>query len=153
MLISGLKGVIDIASGKAFIYYYIPFSSIVYVSTLVHVFFVFVFVLFFTGSAFNLAVCNDGSIYSWGLGESGELGREVRVIKPEGEDTTHDLDAILHDHLTPKKMIVKIKSMHNGKSILTEGEALVHCFINKLPCIILLFYDYYYYKNRACKKC
>ena len=56
-------------------------------------------------------------------GESGELGREVRVIKPEGEDTTHDLDAILHDHLTPKKMIAKIKSMHSGKSILTEGEA------------------------------
>jgi regulator of chromosome condensation len=33
------------------------------------------------GSTFNLALCGDGVVYSWGLGESGELGRKVRKVR------------------------------------------------------------------------
>lgn len=44
------------------------------------------------GSAFNLARCSDGTVYSWGLGECGELGREVCLMKKDGE---YDVAGIL----------------------------------------------------------
>lgn len=44
------------------------------------------------GSAHNLARCSDGTVYSWGLGECGELGREVCPMKKSGE---YDLAGIL----------------------------------------------------------
>lgn len=52
------------------------------------------------GSSFNLARCSDGGVYSWGIGECGELGRVVPPLKKP-----HDQKA-LSAHLTPSSMMV-----------------------------------------------
>jgi len=60
------------------------------------------------GSAHNLALCADGSVYSWGLGESGELGRKAGEMKfpAEGdEEQEYDLTTILTQHITPLPML------------------------------------------------
>jgi regulator of chromosome condensation len=54
------------------------------------------------GGVFSLAMSDDGHCYSWGLGESGELGRPVCVLRPDGDD--FDQPGILRDHLTPSRM-------------------------------------------------
>lgn len=83
------------------------------------------------GSVFNLALCGNGCVYSWGLGECGELGREVRPVKGEGEDAAHDLHAILHDHLTPGRMYASTRIVRNGKAVLSdapvEGVSVIGC--------------------------
>jgi regulator of chromosome condensation len=56
------------------------------------------------GSAFNLARCDDGRVYSWGLGENGELGREVPPLKTSGKN--YLLESILKHHITPGPMFV-----------------------------------------------
>jgi len=53
------------------------------------------------GSAVNLARCSDGSLYSWGMGECGELGRIVPPLK-NGEE--YDKQVILEHYLTPGGM-------------------------------------------------
>ena len=45
------------------------------------------------GSTFNVARAADGAVYSWGIGECGELGRETRPLK--GVDGDYDISAIL----------------------------------------------------------
>jgi alpha-tubulin suppressor-like RCC1 family protein len=37
-------------------------------------------------------LCSDGTVYSWGIGESGELGRRVATMK-RGEK--YDIEAIV----------------------------------------------------------
>jgi len=56
------------------------------------------------GSSVNAALCDDGKVYSWGIGESGELGRIVSDVKPNGADAGYDFHVILQDHLTPAPM-------------------------------------------------
>lgn len=62
------------------------------------------------GSSFCLARSSDGRVYSWGLGECGELGRKVCPLKVKAidengeEDMVYDLPAILEQHLTPQLM-------------------------------------------------
>ena len=61
------------------------------------------------GSSHNLALCGDGSVYSWGLGESGELGRDAGEMKlpAEGdEEQEYDMKNILAKHITPLPMLV-----------------------------------------------
>jgi len=53
------------------------------------------------GSVFNLARCEDGSILSFGLGECGELGRDVSPMKKDGQ---YDKESILKHHLSPGHM-------------------------------------------------
>jgi regulator of chromosome condensation len=53
------------------------------------------------GSVFNIARCDDGSIYSWGLGECGELARQVPPMK-QGEE--YNETAIRKHHLSPGSM-------------------------------------------------
>lgn len=80
---------------------------------------------------FNLALCGNGEVYSWGLGECGELGRHVRPVKGEGEEASHDLHAILHDHLTPGRMYASTRIVRNGKAVLSdapvEGVSVIGC--------------------------
>ena len=46
-----------------------------------------------------MALANDGSVYAWGLGTSGQLGQgnknnswlAVQVLDPEGENIWHDV--------------------------------------------------------------
>jgi regulator of chromosome condensation len=54
------------------------------------------------GSAFNLALCDDGSVYSWGIGECGELARKETPLKQKDE---YNLEGILADHITPGSMM------------------------------------------------
>ncbi|GMF13870.1 unnamed protein product [Phytophthora lilii] len=53
------------------------------------------------GSAFNLARTNDGRVYSWGLGEMGQLGRKVDA---EMKDSNGDyrVELVYTEHLQPK---------------------------------------------------
>lgn len=37
------------------------------------------------GSSFCVAACEDGALYSWGLGECGELSRGERPLKVNGK--------------------------------------------------------------------
>lgn len=53
------------------------------------------------GSSFSLARCDDGNVFSWGLGECGELGRQVPPLK-QGED--YNEANILKYHLSPGHM-------------------------------------------------
>mmetsp|Transcript_17175 Transcript_17175/g.34405 ORF Transcript_17175/g.34405 Transcript_17175/m.34405 type:complete len:551 (+) Transcript_17175:80-1732(+) len=49
------------------------------------------------GASFNVARTDRGEVYTWGLGECGELGRDACPMKAGGE---YDLDGILRTHLT-----------------------------------------------------
>ncbi|KAG3119350.1 hypothetical protein PI124_g2498 [Phytophthora idaei] len=53
------------------------------------------------GSSFNLARTNDGRVYSWGLGEMGQLGRKVdaEMKDPKGD---YRVDMVYTEHLQPK---------------------------------------------------
>lgn len=66
------------------------------------------------GSVFNVALLSDGSVLSWGLGECGELGREVRPLKDD-EDAPFNFENILEDHLTPSYMCSNSKVIRDGK--------------------------------------
>ncbi|KAH9102131.1 hypothetical protein AeMF1_021267 [Aphanomyces euteiches] len=61
-----------------------------------------------SGSCFNLARCADGHVYSWGLGEMGNLGRPVasEIRDAAGE---YNVPLVYKDHLTPQ--VIKL----NGK--------------------------------------
>ena len=62
------------------------------------------------GSAHNLALCANGSVYSWGLGESGELGRPVGELKfpPDDEgEQEYDLKTISEQHIAPRSMLLE----------------------------------------------
>jgi regulator of chromosome condensation len=79
------------------------------------------------GSVCNLARCDDGKLYSWGLGECGELARKVPPLK-KGEE--YDLEGMLRYHLTPGLMYAGEGSsavpVSNAKSI---GCGSYHCFV------------------------
>ncbi|RHY32476.1 hypothetical protein DYB32_002547 [Aphanomyces invadans] len=61
------------------------------------------------GSSHNLARCADGHVYSWGLGEMGNLGRPV-AMEIRDADGEYNVSLVFNDHLTPQ--LVKF----NGKS-------------------------------------
>ena len=43
------------------------------------------------GASFNVARMRDGSVMSWGLGESGQLGRgEPPVLRPDPHSRNYD---------------------------------------------------------------
>lgn len=76
------------------------------------------------GAVCNLARCDDGKLYSWGLGECGELARQVPPLRKDGE---YDLEAMLKYHLTPGAMYTASQvEVRNAKSI---GCGAYHCFV------------------------
>ncbi|CAM9177019.1 unnamed protein product [Ectocarpus sp. 12 AP-2014] len=61
------------------------------------------------GNSFCLALTMTGEVLSWGIGEIGELGREVCSMKVppvpgSDEEPPYDFDGIQRDHLTPAGM-------------------------------------------------
>ena len=86
------------------------------------------------GSAFNLALCDDGTVYSWGLGECGELGRPVNPLKKtvvNEEEAQYDLDGIYKQHITPGRMYYSLTSMssstNNDNKSLVEHVKSIGC--------------------------
>lgn len=73
-----------------------------------------------------LALLRDGSILSWGIGECGELGRDVCVLR-ENEDVGYDFKGILKDHLTPGPMYVDVASPTGKKKIKVSGVRTMGC--------------------------
>jgi regulator of chromosome condensation len=72
------------------------------------------------GSSFNLARADDGQLYSWGIGECGELGREVVEVKAgRGAGDEKLLRPICDTLITPGPMFLlqgKVK-LDNVKAI------------------------------------
>jgi len=69
---------------------------------------------------FNLARARDGAVYSFGLGECGELGRKVPPLKKEvGSESRYDNDSILRHHLAPGHMYIEgsTKPVQDAKAI------------------------------------
>jgi regulator of chromosome condensation len=55
------------------------------------------------GSSFNIARMRDGSVMSWGLGESGQLGRgKPPVLRPDPHSRNYDTLSAHTFHLTPQ---------------------------------------------------
>jgi len=85
------------------------------------------------GSAHTLARCSDGSLYSWGLGESGELGRTVPPLKNgTDDDAEYDFDKILKYHLTPGHMYKKdtiTSSLEIMQDVKTIGCGAYHSLV------------------------
>mmetsp|Transcript_19907 Transcript_19907/g.61600 ORF Transcript_19907/g.61600 Transcript_19907/m.61600 type:complete len:529 (-) Transcript_19907:840-2426(-) len=53
------------------------------------------------GAAFNVALRSDGLVLTWGIGQVGELGRDVRPMTTT-DDKSYDLEAIRRDYLSPR---------------------------------------------------
>lgn len=51
------------------------------------------------GASFSVALLDDKTVMSWGLGEAGELGRPCGPMKPDGEN--YDNRCIYAEHMTP----------------------------------------------------
>ncbi|GMH67805.1 hypothetical protein TL16_g04773 [Triparma laevis f. inornata] len=51
------------------------------------------------GASFNVGRTENGGVWTWGLGECGELGRKANDMKVGGE---YDLEGILRTQITPK---------------------------------------------------
>jgi regulator of chromosome condensation len=65
------------------------------------------------GSGFNIARCSNGNIFSWGIGECGELGRDVCPLKKP-----YDVDGVYSSHITPGPMRdAKGAVVRNAKAI------------------------------------
>ena len=57
------------------------------------------------GSSFNVARMRDGSVLTWGLGESGQLGRgKPPVLRPDPHSRNYDTRAAHEHHLTPQRV-------------------------------------------------
>ncbi|KAF0688375.1 Aste57867_19995 [Aphanomyces stellatus] len=71
-----------------------------------------------SGSCFNLARCADGHVYSWGLGEMGNLGRPASndIRDAAGE---YDVPLVFREHLTPQ--IIKLNGKPFGCKALGAG--------------------------------
>lgn len=79
------------------------------------------------GSSFCVASCEDGSLYSWGLGECGELSRGERPLKVAGK---YDKEGIVSFHLTPGKMFIETDGIKKeAKHAKTIGCGAYHTLI------------------------
>jgi len=55
-----------------------------------------------SGANHTIALCTDGQVYSWGIGDVGQLGRKVCELKDDAG--VYRKDDILRDHLVPASM-------------------------------------------------
>jgi len=72
------------------------------------------------GGVHCIALTSSGQVLSWGIGESGELGRPVCDLK-DGADGPYNMSGILNEHLTPAPML----AVGTSASASTRGTALV----------------------------
>lgn len=88
------------------------------------------------GASFNLALDTQGIVYSWGLGESGELGRKVPPMKSgSGEDLEYDKPAIYQHHITPGAMMIQRgdtagQSLVRATGVKSIGCGAYHSFVS-----------------------
>lgn len=68
------------------------------------------------GSSFNLARTNDGLVFSWGLGEMGQLGRAVDAAMKDAKDE-YRVDMVYREHLQPARMTL-------GRDVLPPVKAI-----------------------------
>ena len=66
------------------------------------------------GASFCVARSATGSAYSWGLGESGELGRPVKPLKDSSGE--YDTKQIYHDHIKPGENLQSSKAIISDMS-------------------------------------
>lgn len=71
------------------------------------------------GSSFSLARTDDGQVYSWGISECGELGRETVALKAGRDKDESFLTKVLADHLTPGFMYLS-----SGKAPMKNVKAI-----------------------------
>ena len=57
-----------------------------------------------SGTNHSLALCGDGSVFSWGIQECGQLGRKTCDLSRDPVTGERDIDAIRRDHLEPQLM-------------------------------------------------
>uniref|UniRef100_K3WZG0 RCC1-like domain-containing protein n=1 Tax=Globisporangium ultimum (strain ATCC 200006 / CBS 805.95 / DAOM BR144) TaxID=431595 RepID=K3WZG0_GLOUD len=69
------------------------------------------------GSSFNVVRTNEGHVYSWGLGEMGQLGREVNAEMKDATTGDYLVDMVFHDHLTPARMMLGKEPLPAVKAI------------------------------------
>lgn len=68
------------------------------------------------GSSFNLVRTTNGHVYSWGLGEIGQLGRNV-TLKIQDDNNEYKVDVVFREHLTPGRVTLGAKEMPPVKAI------------------------------------
>jgi regulator of chromosome condensation len=68
------------------------------------------------GSTFNIARTNDGKVYSWGLGEMGQLGRKV-IKDLKNTDGNYFVENVFREHLTPSLMTLDSEELPPVKAI------------------------------------
>ena len=75
------------------------------------------------GSCFNYARSSSGRLYSWGIGESGELGRIVGDVKNKEQE--YNKDIIYTQHLLPQ--VVVHKDTDTGSNVPVQSCKAVGC--------------------------
>lgn len=68
------------------------------------------------GSCFNLARTSDGSVFSWGLGEQGQLGRKADLNMKNDQDE-YDTKLVFDQHLTPARVTLGTESLSDVKAM------------------------------------
>jgi regulator of chromosome condensation len=82
------------------------------------------------GSAFCIAKCANGTVYSWGLGECGELARNVPPLKIKvDEDMEYDLESIYEHHITPGRMYLDTSPPEAVTNVKAIGCGAYHSFV------------------------
>eukprot|EP00903_Cladosiphon_okamuranus_P016988 g15658.t1 len=81
------------------------------------------------GASFCVALTSKGDVLSWGIGEIGELGRDVCSMKvppvPGSDDEPpYDFDGILRDHLTPGGMYKEAGAADGGGARMEKVKAI-----------------------------
>lgn len=79
------------------------------------------------GASFNVALRQDGRVFSWGLGETGELGRPVCELK--NQDDSYNYQGIVKDHLSVGRMIPENSPNGQLEMIKGIGAGSYHCFL------------------------
>jgi regulator of chromosome condensation len=80
------------------------------------------------GATSCIALCDDGAVYSWGLGECGELGRCVQPLKKgEGEEASYHMESV-QGHIVPGHMCLELstKPISGAKGV---GCGAYHTFV------------------------
>ena len=89
-----------------------------------------------SGSHHTIAICGDGSLYSWGIGECGQLGRDVCVLKDA--QGLYQKELVRKTHLTPAKVSMPARSFARSVSCgeyhtmvcMATSDAVFSCGLN-----------------------
>ncbi|TMW65848.1 hypothetical protein Poli38472_003613 [Pythium oligandrum] len=68
------------------------------------------------GASFNIVRTGNGQVYSWGLGEMGQLGRKVNAQMKNDKDE-YEVDMVFREHLTPGRVTLGTDELPPVKDI------------------------------------